>query len=51
MGEVIALPVLRTCFVCKHHNGAGLGSHCLLLDEPIDCEHFAARHCTYYEPA
>lgn len=51
MGEVIALPVVRTCFVCEHHIAAGAVTRCQLFDEPVDSELYAARHCPYYEPA
>lgn len=51
MGEVIELPVVRTCFVCAHYTEAVAVSHCLLFDESIDSELYAARHCSSYEPA
>lgn len=51
MGEVVELPVVRTCFLCRHHSEAGAVSRCLLYDESIDSELFAARNCSSYEPA
>jgi hypothetical protein len=52
MGEVIPFPKQPSCFKCIHH-AAGWDSitHCLLHDESIDSELYAARHCASYEPA
>jgi len=47
MGEVIPLRVKRSCWTCIHHEEP----FCLLYDEFIDSEIFAARHCTSHETA
>ena len=51
MGEVIQLPVIRTCFVCEHHVEIEAVSVCRLFDEAIHSETYEARHCSSYEPA
>lgn len=47
MSGVIEFPDRRSCFKCIHY--ADWASHCELLDEEIDSEIFAARHCNGYE--
>lgn len=46
-GKVLEFPDRRSCFRCVHY--AEWASRCLLLDEEIDSEVFAARHCASYE--
>lgn len=51
VGEVIQLPVVRTCFVCEHHFETESMSVCRLYDEAIPDETYTARRCASYEPA
>lgn len=47
MGDVIAFPSKRSCFKCAHHSA--VLSRCLLFDEAVDSELYAAKDCNGYE--
>jgi hypothetical protein len=43
--QVVPIPIAKTCFTCVHH----LDTRCMLFDEQIDSEIYAAADCSGYE--